>query len=266
MERLTYDEVRYLYKSMIATNFNFNMFIISYVKKFFNLSKTETRSIIMNGINRRQRMGFGALFSYKLLYKSYYKHNDVIIPWNNEDFKWHIENELNKISSPNTNAPHKVEEREALFNIAQDFNDMTIRYGTHARNPQFPFLTVEVDGVSMVRGGKPDSVVEIKCLKIYKSSFQKFFEYSKNRKNSGVLLIEDGTLKIDENSKNYFQVQMQLAVLNLNFGYLVFYSNQTCYMTFEILRNDNYINVNLCKIHDLYVKHGVPFLRNKYKL
>ena len=266
MESMVHHEIQALCKQMDAITFRLcyiNIFSKFY-KRFLLLNDNNVTSILKFGFQSSERVTLSSIVSYCLV--------DYLSRNNKYQIKKRIKSFFNNKSKvSNVLTPRKLAtlenirlETQVLELLSSKWN-VKLRTGFNIINKHIPFLSIQCDGIG-IENNKPEFVVEIKCPEPLKyKSARRFFKYNDKLANNGIT-HNNNIYSMEESCRHYFQIQLQLAILNLQYGYIIFYSPfGNDYLSIRVDRNENFIEGMLLNIEFIYNKYVLPKLQKKYK-
>jgi hypothetical protein len=160
------------------------------------------------------------------------------------------------------------------FSVAGHFNEsLAINYletafnlqiikTEHIINPRIPYLICSVDGLLYDSNGKPQTVIEIKSpmagnqmniLEVVQKKLINCIDYN----------VTNQIYTLKNSSKEYCQLMLSMALLNVNHGTLIFYSRfDNSILKFDLYLDYDFVNSALRILEHVYFNYVFPFICN----
>lgn len=135
----------------------------------------------------------------------------------------------------------KLHENDAFMDYEAVMNVPVIKAGFFI-NKALPGLGCSPDGLISSENGEVIGLIEIKCSPQFE--FCSPFDLHKLNKPEKMFytLTADGTIRIKRNHAYYFQVQLSLAILELEYCDFIVWSKTHLFAAEKIYRDDSFIN------------------------
>ena len=152
-------------------------------------------------------------------------------------------------------------EKEAIRRFAL-MHDLKIKTGVTMCSPNLPFICGSADGY-VVENDQVKFLVEVKAPRA--SLRMPIYEWVKKNKNSKIRKVENrNEWKLLKSSRAYYQIQLQLAIANLDMAYALYYSpyGDGSMISIKIFRDFDFIQKNIIILEKLYKQQIIPVLKN----
>jgi len=159
--------------------------------------------------------------------------------------------------------PGLVHEKEALM-VYQSMYNVDIKFIKDIIHPNFPFLIGQTDGL-ICNNGCVEGIIEVKSPET--AANYNIEDYIKIKNPFSVRYNHtDGRFYLNERSQVYYQIQMCLAILNIDWGVVIFYSSfDKSILPINVYKNNEFIQILLFKLEIIYKNYILPKLYNILK-